>query len=227
MYIRCMKVYFISGLAADSRVFKHIQLPGGYEAVHLEWIKATKNESLESYAGRLAEKIDGSEKFLLIGLSMGGMIAAEIAKKYKPAATILISSVSTHKQFPFHFKLAYYLRLHRLLPGHFFKSASLIKRLFTTETSENKKIIQQVIKESDPAFIRWALGAILQWKNEDIPDPVWHIHGSADEIFPVRLVNPTHIISKGNHLMVMERATEINRLLEEILLSSANISIEH
>ena len=60
-----MKVYFISGLAADSRVFKHIRLPEKYQPVYLDWIKANKNESLESYALRLAKKIDMNEKFIL------------------------------------------------------------------------------------------------------------------------------------------------------------------
>ncbi len=216
-----MKVYFISGLAADSRVFKHITLPKGYEAVHLEWIRAKRNESLESYACRLAEKIDTSEKFVLIGLSMGGMIAAEIAKRAKPVTTILLSSVPTYRQFPFRFKLAYYLRLHKFIPGQFFKSASLLKRFFTAEKSEDKKVIAQVIKESDPAFIRWALGAILQWKNEEVPDPLWHIHGSKDEIFPVKHTKPTHVIPDGTHLMVMDSGARISTLLEEILDSSS------
>lgn len=211
-----MKVYFISGLAADSRVFKHIHLPAGYETIHLEWITATKNESLESYAGRLAVKIDSSKPFILIGLSMGGMVASEIAKIYKPVATILLSSAATYKQFPFRFKIAYHLKLYRFIPGQFFKSVSLIKRLFTTDSGEHKKILEQVIKDSDPAFIRWALEAILKWRNETIPYPMWHIHGSKDEILPMRYTKPTHIIKKGTHLMVMSRAEELNKLIEEI-----------
>ena len=215
-----MKVYFISGLAADSRVFKHIRLPDGYETVYLDWIKANKNESLASYALRLAEKINVHEKFVLVGLSMGGMVASEIAKIHKPVITILLSSASTHKQFPHRFKVAYYLRLHKLIPVPFFKSASLIKRLFTSERPEDKLVLEQIIKDSDPAFIRWALGAILGWKNEDVPDNLWHIHGSKDEVLPIRRSRPTHIISKGTHLMVMTRAAELNKLLEELLVSS-------
>ena len=215
-----MKIYFISGLAADRRVFKYIQLPKGFEAVHLDWIDPKKNESLEAYAWRLAEKIDTKEEFILLGLSMGGMIAAEIAKKYKPAGTILLSSVSTYKQFPSRFKIAYYLRLHKIVPAQFFKSASVLKRLFaTSETPADKLLIQEIIRESDTEFIRWALGAILQWKNEEAPSPLWHIHGSKDEILPMKKTSPTHIIPKGTHLMVISRAGELNKLLEEVLVS--------
>src|SRR6266487_4519719 len=95
-----MKVYFISGLAADKRVFKHIQLPPGFEAVHLDWISPQKDESLANYALRLADNINRNEPFALVGLSFGGMLATEIAKRYHPAATILISSVPVSTQLP-------------------------------------------------------------------------------------------------------------------------------
>lgn len=214
-----MKIYFISGLAADRRIFKNIQLPDGFEIVHLDYIKEIKNESLESYARRLAEKIDISENFAIVGLSMGGMIASEISKIHKPVITILISSASTCNQFPRRFKLAYYLRLYKILPVHLFKSASIIKRLFSPESKADKEVLLQLIRESDPAFIRWALGAILQWKNEQITEPMWHIHGSKDEILPIKNTKPTHVISKGTHLMVLSRADEVNKLLKEMLLS--------
>lgn len=218
-----MKVYFISGLAADRRVFNNIRLPEGFQMVHLDWIRQHKDESLQSYAYRLAENIDRSEKFALVGLSMGGMIASEIANLYKPAVTILISSVSTCRQFPRRFKLAYHLKLYKILPVQLFKSASVIKRLFAPEQKEDKVILLQLIKDSNPDFIRWALGAILQWKNEQVPEHIWHIHGSKDEILPMRYTRPTHIIPKGTHLLVLSRAAEVNKLLKEILTSSVNI----
>lgn len=212
-----MKVYFISGLGADSRVFNHIRLPTGFETVYLDWIPPVKNESLGAYALRLAEKIDSREKFALVGLSFGGMIASEISKKYSPAATILVSSVPTSKQLPTHFKIAYALRLHKLVPVPFLKSATIMKRFLTAETPGDKMILRQVIQDSDPAFIRWAIEAILQWKNDVIPQPLWHIHGTKDAMLPVRYTNPTHTIAKGTHMMVMSKARELNQLLDEAL----------
>ncbi len=67
-----MKVYFISGLAADKRVFKYISLPTGCEAVHLDWITPQKDDTLPSYALRLASAINRDEPFALVGLSFGG-----------------------------------------------------------------------------------------------------------------------------------------------------------
>ena len=215
-----MKVYFISGLAADSRVFKHIKLPDDYQAVYLDWIKPQKNESLQSYSCRMAEIIENDKPFAIVGLSMGGMIAAEIAKIYQPAACILLCSVPTHLHFPRHFKWAYFLRLHKLLPVTLIKTASMLKRGFTADNKEDQLLLKKVIKDSDPVFIRWAMHAILSWKNETIPQPLWQIHGSSDGILPIRFTKPTHTIKGGNHLMIMSKAPELNEFLKEALLSA-------
>jgi pimeloyl-ACP methyl ester carboxylesterase len=220
--IKKMKVYFISGLAADKRVFKYIQLPEGYEAVHLDWITPHKKESLQDYSIRLAESIQTTEPFALLGLSMGGMIASEIAKKYPPVITILLSSISSYKHLPTHLKLVGKLGLHKLMPVSVVKSAAIMKRLFTAETPEDKTTLKQIIRESDTQFIRWAMDAILKWRNEDIPQPIYHLHGTRDEILPVKYAKPTHFIQKGGHLMVMNRAAEVNRFLEEALSSFKN-----
>ena len=212
-----MKVYCISGLAADSRVFKHIELPGQYEIIHLHWIDPLPLESLAAYAGRLAAKIDTTEPFGLLGLSMGGMMATEIAKISSPAFTILLSSVPVNSHLPFYFRWAYVLRLHKIVPAGFLKSASVVKRGFMPDTKEDKLVLKQVIRDSDPAFIKWAMHAILSWKNEEVPSPFYHIHGTKDEILPSKYTKPTHIIEGGNHLMVMSRAAELNQLLKEIL----------
>jgi pimeloyl-ACP methyl ester carboxylesterase len=212
-----VKVYFISGLAADSRIFKNLRLPEGFEAVYLDWIPPMKDESLQHYSLRLAEKIDASEKFILVGLSMGGMVAVEIANKVAPFLTIIIASVPVSDQLPFYFRVAARLYLHRLISIRLLKIAAITKRLFTTETKEDKELLKTVIRESNPDFIKWSLTAILKWQNKTIPEKLVHIHGSRDEILLMKYTKPTHIIPKAGHLMVMNRAEEINKLLREVL----------
>jgi len=212
-----MKVYFISGLAADSRVFKYIQLPANCEAVHLHWIDPLKNESLQNYSLRLAEKIDVTEPFSIIGLSMGGMIASEISHKLNPAITILISSIPSSKHLPFYFKIGGKLKLHKAIPIWLVKSAALAKRFFTSESGDDKMTIKQIIKDSDANFIHWAMDAIVKWKNEIPPASYIHIHGTKDEMLPIRFVKPTHIIPKAGHLMVMTNAKQLNEILSEVL----------
>jgi pimeloyl-ACP methyl ester carboxylesterase len=216
-----MKVYFISGLAADKRVFKYIELPTGCEAVHLDWITPEKDESLASYALRLATKIDRSAPFALVGLSFGGMLATEIAKQYQPAVTILISSVPVANHLPGYFRMAGKMGLHKIVPISLLKSSAATKRFFTREHAADKKLLWQIINESDTGLIRWSIDAILNWQNETIPQPVWHIHGTRDEILPVRYTQPTHTIPKEGHMLVMTSPQIVNEFLAKALQASA------
>lgn len=215
--MKCRKVYFISGLGADHRVFKYLQLPAGVEAIYLHWIQPEAGESLPSYARRLAAKIDTSEPFALVGLSFGGMLASEIAKSCQPVQTILIASIPVSADLPRYYRAAGRLQLHRLVPIGFVKLMARSKRLLTRESGDDKKLLWQIIDDSDPHFIRWALGAILQWENEKPPVPLLHIHGTRDEVLPARYTHPTHIIEKGGHLVVMTRPAVINKILQEAL----------
>lgn len=213
-----MNVYFIPGLGADKRVFRHIQLPPGFNLQHIDWLRPEPRETLPHYAHRLADQIPGQDPWALVGLSFGGMLATEISKLLHPAKTILIASVSSPDQLPYYFRWSLKFRLHERLPIGIFKHASIAKRIFTTETSEDKELLRRIIIESDPQFLRWAMGAILNWQTEGDPPKVYHIHGTGDRLLPVKYTYPTHLIRGGGHLMVMNRAAEINCLLAEILL---------
>jgi len=212
-----MKLYVISGLAADKRVFKHLRFPKVVEPVFLDWIAPQNNENLSSYAARLAQKMDTKSPFALLGLSMGGMVAVEISKLHNPVVTILLSSIPLSSQLPAFYKLAGKLYLYKLVPVSLIKKASMVKRFFATESTEDKQTLRSVVIESDAGFIRWAMRAIVKWENEILPEPYFHIHGSSDEILPIKYTHPTHIIPNGKHLMVMTKAEELNLLLNEIL----------
>lgn len=222
-----MKVYCISGLGADRRVFSKLRFPQPFEMVHLPWITPKKGEELETYAGRMAAKIDLGEPYILCGLSMGGMVASCIAARYRPALTILLSSIPVSSDLPPIYRLAGALQLHRLLPISLFTSAAMFKRYLTGETPADKALIRQMIRDTDEVFIRWAFCAVLRWKFFQRPEPLIHIHGTRDGILPVRHTRPTHLIQGGDHLMVLSRAEEINVLLEKLLDERKKVLLEN
>ncbi len=77
--------------------------------------------------------------------------------------------------------------------------------------------MRDVISQGDDRFIAWAIDAVLNWQNDKIPQPFFHIHGTWDEVFPVRLTRPTYTIHRGGHNLIMKHAPIINELLREIL----------
>lgn len=212
-----MRVYLISGLGADSRAFSQLRFPGNIDPVFLEWIEPLDEEDLTSYSRRLAQGIDVSQPFSLIGLSMGGMVAIEMSKFLKPEKVIIISSVPSNACFPKRLKFAGKLKAFQLIPVSWLKSGSMVKRIFFGETPAAKKLIKDMIRDSDPRFIKWALKAISLWQNSSVPPSLIHIHGEKDEIFPIRYCKPDFVISGGAHLMIVTQAKEISKILAGVL----------
>ena len=214
-----MKVYFISGIGADYRLFTHLRLPEGYESSYIHWIDPLAEEKLKDYAVRLIEQIDTREPFILVGLSLGGIMAVEIAKKSPPVGTILISSIPVSAHLPPYFKLAHRLQLSKLIPASLLKMATTVKHSLTMKSPANRKLMREIIESGDDRFIKWAVDAVLEWENTTIPHPFYHIHGTRDEVFPINLTRPTHIIQKGGHMFLMTRPEEVNTILKEIITS--------
>ena len=117
-----MKIYCISGLGADERLFKHLHLPG-HELVFVPWITPAKHESIGDYAQHLISIHNMEEGCAVLGVSLGGMVATEIALRIPVAHTILISTIKTCAEAP-----AYY-RFFRTIPVYKFLNGSAIKRL--------------------------------------------------------------------------------------------------
>ena len=211
-----MKVYLIPGLAADSRVFHRIRLPEGHEAIPLDWIRPLPGESLPDYAGRLGESIVPNTPFALIGLSFGGMVATEIARRKAPSRLVLLSSIPTPTHLPPYFRHAGSLRLDQKVPVGLLKKGIVWRRMLEWNANEDRALITDIVRKSDPAMIRWSMRAILEWKADPPPGPYVQIHGSRDIVLPLRYTRPTHVVSGAGHLMVMDRAPFINDILKEI-----------
>jgi pimeloyl-ACP methyl ester carboxylesterase len=210
-----MKVYCISGIAADKRAFKHIRVPEGFETVFIDWIKPFKNESVSDYAIRLAAGIDIREPFCLIGLSLGGIMASEIAIRCKPRVIVIIGSVPVFSELPSYYAWVRRFNIQKLVPGALYKWAAIVKHYFTREPAADKKEIFQMIRATDPAFIRWGIHAVLNWTNDQKPESLTHIHGTSDEVFPFKFARPTHIIPKGDHMLVISHPDEVNIIIRE------------
>jgi pimeloyl-ACP methyl ester carboxylesterase len=215
-----VRAYFISGLGADRRAFYKIKLPRGYQPIYLDWITPLANETLPDYARRFSQAIKQDEEFILIGLSFGGMLASELAKIVSPKKLIIISSLSCYTELPWYFKLAGKIGLHRIISPSLYKQATIMNRFMGAGNNEMKSIVYSYVNNIDPAFIRWSLNVILHWSHTERHSDMIHIHGSKDHLLPCRYVKADYMVKGGGHLMVMNRAEEVNRILREVLVSA-------
>lgn len=213
-----MKAYFISGIGADKRLFSYIELLPGFDPEYIEWILPGEEESLPEYAIRLFTPYYSGKPFILIGLSLGGIVAVEIAKQFPPVCTVIISSVPVSSQLPPYFKLVREMNLPRHIPAGLFKITATLKHYLLMKSWTNKRLMRRVIRDGNERFIKWGMNAVLSWTNEVLPRPLNHIHGTWDEVFPVKYAKPTHVIRKGGHVLVVSHAGAINHILQEILL---------
>jgi pimeloyl-ACP methyl ester carboxylesterase len=213
-----VKAYFISGLGADHRAFKKIVLPPQFEIVHIAWITPMPNETFKDYCLRLTTSIDRTKDFVLIGLSFGGLVVTELTPLLHPKKTIVISSITSFQQMPWYFKLLGMLRIHKLIPVAFLKKQKRFAYwLFGTKTEEERKALSRIMDEIDEVYLKWSLHEILTWKVKEKAEGIVHIHGSADKILPVHLVDPDIKINGGGHFMVLTHAAEINEGLRREL----------
>ncbi|MEN7547911.1 alpha/beta hydrolase [Rapidithrix thailandica] len=215
------KVYFISGLGADHRVFERISLPEGFSKRHIHWLEPGHQEPLKRYAFRLLSQIDQTQPFWLVGLSFGGLLASEMAQLSSPQKVILISSFANCRQIPRLYRMAGFLKLHRIIPLQLHAIASsLMNWLFGADTKEEQTLIKSFVHHTDAHFFHWALGQCLTWQHNKTPDNLIHIHGSSDRLIPYHKVQADTLISHGGHLMVWSHASQINQYLAELLQSN-------
>ena len=212
-----IKVYLISGLGADKRLYRNIKIDNA-DITYADWIEPGKKDSLASYAQKLIDEYHIAPGSVVVGTSLGGMLTVEIAKKVKLKKAILISSIKTIKEEPFYFTLLRRFPVYKLMSNKLVvKMGELAKPIFGKMDQVEAYMFNSMLENSSPWFLKWAMGAVLKWNNKVIPANIYHIVGDNDYIFDHKKVKDAIIVKGGTHIMVFDRAKEINQLIAKIL----------
>lgn len=212
-----MKLYIVSGLGADFKVLERLEFPDQYEVVFIDWLIPEKNESFDSYVKRMADKVDDSEPFCLLGYSFGGIIVQEI-NKLKPAQKVVIlGSIKSDKEKSKFIKTGQVTKIPRILPVSLFndKAAnvySVVRKLFDPK---NPRILQY-FKVRDPYYLKWSVEKVSEWKFDENPEVI-QILGDRDIVFPLKYSKPNYVIKGGTHLFPATKYKEVSKILNEVL----------
>ncbi len=213
-----MDIYLISGLGSDAAIFKNLTFSKEVNIHYLDWIPPKAKESLRTYALRMAEAINRSVPFAIIGLSFGGMLATEMATVLHPQLTVLVSSVPTKLQLPWYYRVFERMRINKLIPVFKPKTAPrFIASFFGVETRDDYECFQQLLKRANPRFTKWAIDSILKWDRTDIPAGLIRIHGGKDKVLPLGNDKVDYLIRDGSHFMIFNRADEISKILGTLI----------
>ena len=214
-------IYFMPGLAASSTIFENIKLPEEqFEMCFLEWFLPNDLESIESYALRMTEKITHQNP-VLIGVSFGGILVQEMAKLINTRKVIIISSVKSNTEFPPRLKIARATKAYKLIPTHLLTDIEkLVNYAFGDNiVTKRLKLYERYLSVRDKKYLDWAIEKTLNWSQQKPNETVIHIHGDADEVFPIKYIQNCIVVKGGTHIMIINKFKWLNENLPKLILN--------
>ncbi|KQT15072.1 hypothetical protein ASG31_15845 [Chryseobacterium sp. Leaf404] len=213
-----MKIYVISGLGADYKVLERLVFPEQHQVIAIDWIVPVRDEKFANYVKRMAEKVDDSEPFYLLGYSFGGIMVQEI-NRLKPAVkTVILGSIKSDKEKSRLIKIGQYTRIPQFLPVGLFNIKTLeTYAVFRKFFDPKNPKINQYFRFTDPYYLKWSVQRIAEWKFEQ-KDNVIQIMGDRDIVFPFKNSKPDYIIKGGTHLFPATKHKEVSQLLKKIFI---------
>lgn len=215
-----LPLILLSGMGADGRLFRE-QRARFPDLITPDWIRHRRDDSLASYAERMARHIDPGCSCYVGGASFGGMVALEMARHLDAKACFLIGSIRSSGQLPPRIRV---LRpLARLVPeacgGVPIRLAKALKPLAKRLLSPAANSMLHQLADTDGRFLRWASLAVLRWDPE--PNgwsvPIHHIHGDRDRVLPHRLTKPDVLVPGAGHLLPLTHPEAVNEFLKRRL----------
>lgn len=212
-----MRIFLITGFALDKRAFDLMRLPRD-RYVPVDLIPVIKGESLRAYALRLAGQIGLRAGDIIVGVSLGGMLALEMAEAVEVRGVIIIAS-ATHPRF-IRRRFAVWAPLAPWVPE------ALIRRIFALIPAilamqrmlnpEGQALLADIMGKFPPSLLKALPMMILRWPGRSPPAAFRQIHSTGDWLIRPNGDPSTLTLLPGkNHLITVSHPEEVRRLVEE------------
>ena len=211
-------IYLFPGQGADKRLFKNLEVPAGYDTVHMVFPIPDQRETLSAYASRFIPCIDTQAPFILLGVSLGGMICTELTDTLAPEKTIVISSAKSKFELPDRYTVQHKLRFNRLIPKRLTKGgARILQGIVEPDRKQDPETFKAMLKAKDPLYIKRTVDMIINWERTEYSDKIIHIHGDKDHTIPIKNIQFDYLVKEGSHMMMVTRSNDINKIIKSIL----------
>jgi pimeloyl-ACP methyl ester carboxylesterase len=212
-------IYFLQGQGSDIRLFDSLQLDTNYSLQFIQYSTPPKNATMQSFARELIQQIDTTQPFVLAGVSLGGMLCVEMQEMVHPEKTIIISSVSNRKEFPFRYRFQRAIPLYALFPGRMILGgAKMLQPIVEPDRKHNKETFKKMLRAKNPVYMKRAVRLIIRWDRKTAPDGIIQIHGTNDHTLPYRKIKKAdYTIKGGSHMMTLTRAKEVSEAINKAL----------
>ena len=213
-------IYFVPGMAANSKIYEFLTLDKTlFECHFLEWkTPLSKDESIVSYAQRMCDDIS-HENPVLIGVSFGGVVVQEMSKLMATKKVIIISSIKNIQELPKRLKLVEKTKVYKLFPAKFIENIDTYIDMFIGDYQKKKfQTYKKYMSVRNADYLHWAIVTILHWQQSESIENVVHIHGTRDEVFPIKHITNCIEIENGTHVMIITKAKKITSAISEALI---------
>lgn len=211
-----MEILLIPGLGTDRRLFSRLDLSGLPVRI-LEWPDYKQGCTLVDIARMLQEQVPPDRPHILAGVSMGGMVAQELALLTKPQHVLLISSWTGPHEWTWTTRLGATIRVQRVITDAGMRGIWPLKQWFVGQgDAEVDELLFDMACAEGASKIRNGLDAIFRWEGSRWKGPVTRIHGDADRVTPLRFP-AEYTIAGGSHSMVIYKADEVGQALRQAL----------
>lgn len=212
-------VYLIPGQGADARQFQRLELNPDFEIRNIEYFTPEKGWNMRDFARALSQQIDTTAKYVIIGVSLGGMLATEMGEFLNPEKIILISSAKCRDELPGKYTFQKTIPINKIVPAGMIKwGAKKLQPLVEPDSKNDRQVFLDMLNDKDPQFLKRTIAMIIRWEREEYSNDIVHIHGDDDHTLPSKNVAYDYLIQDGSHMMVYTRADEISALVNKILL---------
>ncbi|WP_041948361.1 alpha/beta hydrolase [Turneriella parva] len=177
----------------------------------------TNGTSKELFLSEIKAQIITKKKNVLLGVSFGALVAQDIASAVSAETLIVISSATEQAEIPRFYKGSLAKFVLRMMPNRLLNKPNfLINHMFSVQTNDGQKTLGDIIRDTDPTFIRWAIAYLQQWQKPNLSTVkhIYRIHGEGDRIFPNVNAAPETSFVHGGHFAIYETADEVNRCLK-------------
>ena len=174
---------------------------------------------MKDFAQALSQQIDTSSRYIIIGVSLGGMLATEMGDFLDPEKIILISSAKCRDELPGRYAFQKIIPINQLVPKGMIKwGAKLLQPIVEPDSKNDRQVFLDMLNDKDPLFLKRTVAMIIQWERDEYRNDIVHIHGDNDHTLPSRNVEYNYLVKNGSHMMVYTRADEISALVNKALL---------
>ena len=199
--------HLITGFGLDRRALECLELPvGRFRCADL--IEMEKHEALPHYALRLAETIRFRPGDTVGGLSLGGMLALEIARQCEASSVLLMASC-THPQFirPVFRAAGRVARWTPEIALHLlFRNIPAFLHLIGMHTAQGSRFVRDIMNAFPARLIQQLPRMILDWEGCEPTVPCRALHSEHDWLIRPPLHLPNLMLIPGkNHLITVSR----------------------